>query len=65
MHLGYSGERKQTVQSSEEVNSSLVGTIVLTEVTKERHRKSCESQNKGPSYQQGYQFGSLADCELT
>ena len=46
MHLGYSGERKQTVQSSEEVNGSLVGAIVLTEVTKERHRKSCESKTK-------------------
>ena len=51
MHLGYFGERKQTVQSSEEVNGSLVGAVVLTEVTKERHHKS-----KQMAYQQGYQL---------
>ena len=58
MHLGYFGEREQTVQSSEEVNGSLVGAIVFTEVTKERHHKS-----KQMAYQQEYQFVVLsANC---
>lgn len=56
MHLGYFCEREQTVQSSEEVNGSLVGAIVLTEVTKETHHKQMP-------YQQGYQFVvSSANC---